>query len=134
MSPLICPTCGCSLVRLGIAPVPALTFRFRDFEYFFCCADCRDLFVDEPERYLRETESLEICPVCLAEKPTSHAVRAEYAGRVFHFCRCPHCLKEFQRRPEYYVDRLECRIEHPGVFGSEPPCCPANKGAKIEEF
>ncbi len=55
-SPLICPTCGCSLVRLGIAPVPALTFRFRDFEYFFCCADCRDLFVDEPERYLRETD------------------------------------------------------------------------------
>jgi YHS domain-containing protein len=124
MNPLICPTCGCSLVRLGITPVPTLSFRYRNVEYFFCCAGCRDLFVKEPERYLRETESLDVCPVCLAEKPASHAVRDEYAGRVFYFCRCPHCLEEFHRRPAQYVDRLERPIEHPGVFANEPPCCP----------
>ena len=126
MDPLICPTCGCSLVRLGIAPISSLSVRYRSVEYFFCCAACRDLFDDEPDAYLKETESLQVCPVCLAEKSTSHAVRAEYAGRVFHFCRCPHCLEEFHRRPEHYIDRLERRIKHTGVFGGEPSCCPTS--------
>jgi YHS domain-containing protein len=123
MNSLICPTCGCSLVRLGIAPVPSLSFRHEGVEYFFCCSGCRDLFVHEPKCYLQETDSLEVCPVCLAEKPASHTVRTEYADHVFHFCRCPQCLEEFHRRPAYYLDRLERRIEYAGVFGGERICC-----------
>jgi YHS domain-containing protein len=106
MNAFICPTCGCSLVRLGIAPSSSLSFLYRDIEYFFCCTGCRDLFIREPERYLQDTQSLEICPVCLAEKPASHTVRADYGGNVLHFCRCPHCVEEFHRQPAYYVDRL----------------------------
>jgi YHS domain-containing protein len=120
---LICPTCGCSLVRLEITPVRSLSFRHEGIEYFFCCAGCRDLFIHEPRRYLQETDSLEVCLVCLAEKPKAHTVRAEYAGRVFHFCRCPQCLEEFHRRPAYYIDRLEDRREYAGIFGDERPCC-----------
>jgi len=123
MNSLICPTCGCSLVRLGITPNPSLSVRHEDIEYFFCCSGCRDLFIHDPKRCLQETASLEVCPVCLAEKPASHAVRVEHAGRVFHFCRCPQCLEEFHRRPAYYVDRLERRIEYAGAFGDERPCC-----------
>jgi YHS domain-containing protein len=123
MNSLICPTCGCSLVRLGIAPNPSLSIRHEDIEYFFCCSRCRDLFLHDPKRCLQETASLEVCPVCLAEKPASHTVRVEHAGRVFHFCRCPQCLEEFHRRPAYYADRLERRIENAGPFGDERPCC-----------
>ena len=120
---LICPTCGCSLVRLGIAPVQSLSFRHEGIDYLFCCSGCRDLFIHEPRRYLLETDSLEVCPVCLAEKPKSHCVQLEYAGRLFHFCRCPQCPEEFYRRPAYYIDRLEGRTEHAGIFGDERPCC-----------
>jgi YHS domain-containing protein len=124
MNSLICPTCGCSLVRLGIAPVPPLCFRRRDIDHFFCCSGCRDLFIREPERHLQETESLEVCPVCSAEKPAAHTIRVDYGGNVLHFCRCPHCLEEFHRQPAYYVDRLTRRIEYSGVFGGESTCCP----------
>jgi YHS domain-containing protein len=123
MNSLICPTCGCSLVRLGIAPNPSLSIRHEDIEYFFCCSRCRDLFLHDPKRCLQETASLEVCPVCLAEKPASHTVRVEYAGCVFYFCRCPQCLEEFHRRPAYYADWLERRIENAGPFGNEGACC-----------
>jgi YHS domain-containing protein len=118
---LICPTCGCSLVRLGIDPVRSLSFLHEGIEYLFCCSGCRDLFIHEPRRYLRETDSLEVCPVCLAEKPKSHTVHVEHAGRVLHFCRCPQCLEEFHRRPAYYIDRLEGRMKYGRIFGDEQP-------------
>lgn len=107
MRPLICPACGCSLVRLGIAPKPGLAFDHPNGQYFFCCAGCRDLFLQEPERYMREIESVDVCPVCLAEKSTAQAVRIEYANRILNFCRCPHCLEQFHRQPSYYLHRME---------------------------
>jgi YHS domain-containing protein len=116
---LICPTCGCSFVRLGIAPVRSLSFRHEGIDYFFCCAGCRDLFIHETRRYLQKTDSLEVCPVCLAEKPKTHTVRVEYAGRVFHFCRCPQCLEEFHRRPAYY----ECPGCHAILRPRSGDCC-----------
>ena len=131
MNSLICPTCGCSLVRLGITPNPALSIRHEDIEYFFCCSGCRDLFIHDPKRCLQETASLEVCPVCLAEKPASQTVHLEHAGRVFHFCRCPQCLEEFHRRPAYYVDRLERRIEYADAFGDERPCCAPSFPASV---
>jgi hypothetical protein len=55
MSP-ICPTCGCSLVRL-------------------------DLKREDAARY-------------------------EHRGEEVRFCRCPHCVEEFHRRPAELLARL----------------------------
>lgn len=123
MRPLICPTCGCSLVRLGVTPRPELAFQHPTGRYFFCCAGCRDLFLGDPERYLKEIESLDVCPVCLAEKPVSQAIRVEQDGRVLHFCRCPHCAEQFRQRPAYYIARVEGREGSEEGSSTSGACC-----------
>ncbi len=63
-------------------------------------------FISEPARYLRETSDLIVCPVCLGEKPLKSALKIELAGEEFHFCRCPHCIDEFRKNPEHFIERL----------------------------
>ncbi len=107
MKTLICPTCGCSLVRLGISKDRANTYSHEGQEYFFCCRGCVDVFAADPETRLEETKDLIVCPTCLAEKPPQSAVTLEHAGEKIHFCRCPHCLEVFQKSPDYYLKRLQ---------------------------
>ena len=47
METLICPTCGCSLVRLGISKEKATKHRYGGEEYLFCCKGCADVFAAE---------------------------------------------------------------------------------------
>ncbi len=68
MKTLICPYCGCSLVRLGISKEKAATHSFGGTEYHFCCQDCADEFAADPEQHLQRTKDLVVCPTCLAEK------------------------------------------------------------------
>jgi YHS domain-containing protein len=63
-------------------------------------------FMSEPPRYLREISDLIVCPVCLGEKSLKSAVKIEFAGEEFHFCRCPHCIEEFRKNPEHFIERL----------------------------
>ena len=107
MNTLICPTCGCSLVRLGIAKDQAPTNTYDGREYRFCCQGCVDLFIADPAKHLEETKDLIVCPTCLAEKPPESTFTLEHAGRQIHFCRCPHCHDVFQKAPDYYLKRLQ---------------------------
>lgn len=102
----ICPTCGCSLVRLGISKEKAVFYVYETRKHQFCCQGCMEQFISEPRRYLREINDLVVCPVCLGEKPLKSAVKMEFAGEEFHFCRCPHCIEEFRKNPEYFMERL----------------------------
>ena len=70
----ICPTCGCSLVRLGITKKRAVTLKYQDQEYSFCCKGCALMFEETPEALLEETNDLVVCPSCLAEKPINQTV------------------------------------------------------------
>ena len=103
----ICPTCSCSLIRLGISSDRWTKLIYEDKEYFFCCQGCVDLFNQEPSRYLKETENLVVCPTCLAEKPLQQTIRMEITGWEVFFCRCPHCPEMFQKKPDYYLKRLQ---------------------------
>lgn len=85
----ICPTCGCSLIRLGIGSDRWTTTTYEGKEYFFCCQGCTDLFNEEPPKYLEETKDLVVCPTCLAEKPVQWAVRMEIAGWEVFFVDAP---------------------------------------------
>ncbi|SVB93949.1 uncharacterized protein METZ01_LOCUS246803 [marine metagenome] len=91
----ICPSCGCSLIRLGIGADRWAKSRYEGKEYFFCCQGCADLFNQEPPRYLQETKDLVVCPTCLAEKPVQWTARREIAGWEVFFCRCPYCPDVF---------------------------------------
>ena len=118
----ICPTCGCSLVRLGVSSEMAVAHSHMGKEYRFCCQACVDLFVEDPEKRLAETNDLIVCPTCLAEKPPDQAVKLNIAGQEVHFCRCPYCREVFEKNPDYYIQRLEGTIPHEGVMDHEG-CC-----------
>ena len=102
----ICPACGCSLVRLGISKNEAVFYRHNGQEHCFCCEGCLEVFVTDPEQYLREVSNLTVCPVCLGEKRLESTVALEHDGTTLHFCRCPHCTETFERNPEHYMGRL----------------------------
>ncbi len=106
METLICPTCGCSLVRLEISRDKAVAHTYSDEEYLFCCQGCVDIFVTDPKKYLDEISDLIVCPTCLREKPMLFAAKIEFEGKDVYYCRRPHCVDEFKKRPEYFMKRL----------------------------
>ena len=89
MKTRICPTCGCSLVRLGISDDQAVTHSHDGQEHHFCCQGCVELFVADPEKYLRTTKDMVVCPSCLAEKPLERAVKLENWGTGGALLRLP---------------------------------------------
>ncbi len=122
MKTLICRTCGCSLVRLGVGKDQAVTYSHNGEEYTFCCQACVDLFIGDPQKYLQETKDLIVCPTCLGEKPVQWAAKLKHAGQEVHLCRCPYCAELFQKDPEYYIKRLEGTVPYQGVLDHEG-CC-----------
>ncbi|MBA3262402.1 MAG: hypothetical protein H0T69_08045 [Thermoleophilaceae bacterium] len=102
----ICPACGCSLVRLGVIRADAVRLEHRGQELLFSCRRCAEVFGEDPDRYLGEIADWIVCPTCLAEKPKALSVSISHEGRDIHFCRCPGCLEEFQRRPAELLGRL----------------------------
>lgn len=123
MTTPICPTCGCSLVRLGITKEKAIIRKYQGKEYLFCCDGCAMTFQENAEALLEETNSLVVCPGCLAEKPINHTVVINFRGEDLYFCRCPHCITVFQENSEYYIKRLSGEIEFVGVFSEGRGCC-----------
>ncbi len=123
MKTLICPTCGCSLVRLGITEERAAALTHAGQEHLFCCQGCADLFNEDPERYLRETSGWIVCPTCLAEKPPGSAVQLTVAGHELHFCRCPYCPEAFESDPDFYIQRLQGTIANEGSVLDHDGCC-----------
>ena len=122
METLICPMCGCSLVRLGISKEQSVPHRHNDVEFHFCCQGCVDLFITDPEKYLLETSDLIVCPTCLAEKPLNAAVKLKIGEQQVHFCRCPYCAEVFQKNSDFYINRLKGMTPHEGVLDHDG-CC-----------
>ena len=106
MKSLICPTCGCSLVRLGVTREAAARGEYGGAEYLFCCEGCREMFASDPERYLAQVRDVVVCPTCLAEKPLAVTVAVEHAGMTVHLCGCPGCTNAFRAAPERMLARL----------------------------
>jgi YHS domain-containing protein len=117
----ICPTCNCSLVRLGIAKSHIEKVSYKEKEVYFCCKGCKEVFSNDPEKYLKEVKEFVVCPTCLAEKLIKYTVKHTFNSLDFYFCRCPHCLTEFHKKPEYFIKRLEGELEFKGIFSDS--CC-----------
>ncbi len=123
MKTSICPTCGCSLVRLGITKENVVVRIYHETEYLFCCDGCADLFDKTPEPLLEETKNLVVCPSCLAEKPIDQTVLFNHKGENIHFCKCPYCMTVFEEDSEYFIKRLAGEIEYAGIFTEGRGCC-----------
>ncbi len=121
MKTKICPTCGCSLVRLGISEKSATKINHNEQAYFFCCSGCAILFEKDAEKYIKEIEDVVVCPVCLAEKQIEQTVMIKYNDMEIPFCRCPHCASTFEDKPKYYLDRLTGKVAYAGLFNDL--CC-----------
>jgi YHS domain-containing protein len=118
----ICPTCGCSLVRLGISKDKASTYNYKGKELYFCCKGCMELFIKDSERYIKETEDLIVCPTCLAEKPKKNATLLKIDEQDVYFCHCPHCMDLYKKDQEFYMNRLSGNTINEGVMGHDG-CC-----------
>jgi YHS domain-containing protein len=116
---LICPYCGCSLVRLGVSKDKAATHTYEGSEYHFCCQGCVDLFVTDPPKHRRRTKDLVVCPTCLAEKTPELTFSFEHAGQEISYCGCPSCRTGFEKDPDYYIKRLEGAAPSAGVVGHD---------------
>lgn len=121
MTDMLCPGCGCSLVRLGIPRERATKHTYDGQELRFCCDGCVDVFRGDPARFLREVEELVICPTCLSEKPKMMTVTAVVDGKEFRFCRCPTCIDLFRERPDVFVQRLTGTSAR--ALPTGPHCC-----------
>ena len=102
----ICPACGCSLVRLGIARSDAARSVHDGQEWLSCCRGCAEVFESDPDKYLAEIAGWVVCPACLAEKPKALTVTVQHDREAVHFCRCPCCLEEFRKDPDAMLARL----------------------------
>jgi YHS domain-containing protein len=105
MTPL-CPTCGCSLVRLGLPRERAAKYEYRGEELLFCCDGCVESFKESPDAYLEQIKDWIVCPTCLGEKPKAMTVSITHDGTEVYFCRCPYCVEEFRKRPQELLPRL----------------------------
>jgi len=120
---MICSTCGCSLIRLGINKAQAVYSEYKSVSHVFCCQGCKKLFDKSPEMHLKETLDIIVCPTCLSEKPIAYSVTAQFKGEDLHFCRCPYCLDKFNDNPEYYLDRLAGKTHFKGLFSDDEEAC-----------
>ncbi len=107
MPTLICSTCGCSLVRLGITKEKAVPHVHEGRQHHFCCEACRDLFMAAPQKYLRLTKGVIVCPNCLGEKPPDRAATFTHVGQDVPYCGCPYCEEMFKQDPDFYIQRLD---------------------------
>lgn len=106
MKSVICPTCGCSLVRLGITREQAARAAYARTLYFFCCEGCAERFRADPERYLAQTADVVVCPGCLGEQRAAHTVTVDVAGQTVNFCGCPGCQSAVEQDPDRFLARL----------------------------
>jgi len=123
MNTPICPTCGCSLIRLGVTKENTITRTYNKNEYSFCCEGCAVIFEQTPEALLQETKHLVVCPSCLTEKHIEHTNAINYKGTKYNFCKCPYCETVFKEEPDYYIKRLLGEIHYSGVFSDGRGCC-----------
>lgn len=89
---------------------------------YFCCADCKGTFLEDPAKYMKKVEAngetlevlakpQETCPVMGGKIDKS--IFADHEGKRVYFC-CGSCKAEFKKSPQKYLKKLEEMGEEPG--------------------
>ncbi len=120
---MICSTCGCSLIRLGVNSTQAVHYEYKSVDHVFCCQGCLNIFKTSPDSCIKETIDIFVCPTCLSEKNIDFGVSIEFDNELFYFCRCPYCMDKFNENPFYYIDRLAGETNFKGLFSDDKTAC-----------
>jgi YHS domain-containing protein/uncharacterized membrane protein YraQ (UPF0718 family) len=135
------PVCG-----MPVDPARAAPGVDRDGQtLYFCSVQCRDRFVQDPNRYERERAAAsdsppsppEIDPVCgMTVDPGGAAGNIEYQGQRFTFC-SEQCRSRFQERPDLFASMRSLPLPAGGPAFPVDPICgmsvdPDDPGAKLD--
>ena len=83
-----------------------------------------DMFVKNPEVYIKAVDEMVTCPVSGEEiKKSDAAGSMEYKGQTYYFC-CAGCKEKFEKNPEEYIKMSDGSNggEH-SLAASEGACC-----------
>jgi YHS domain-containing protein len=79
------------------------THRHKGKTYYFCTEACREKFVKDPEKYIKNIGDMMTCPVSGEKISKSEAAESyEYEGKTYYFC-CAGCKEKFIENPEKYI-------------------------------
>lgn len=96
------------------------TYEYDGKTYYFCCENCKEAFVKEPEKYISGkshegdkheghvcgeymAEDTAVDPVCgMKVKKSDAAATYEYNNKTYYFC-MEECKEKFVKNPEKYL-------------------------------
>ncbi|OAL81375.1 ATPase [Acinetobacter sp. SFB] len=132
------PVCG-----MTVSAGSAHSFTYQGKKYLFCCEGCKQKFIENPEAYLQETQSVSGCgcaskekaavssslgcgsqkadtqqyidPVCGMTVKDLSKPHTEYLGQTYYFC-CKGCLDKFQQHPEQYLAKESAKTSGCGCM------------------
>jgi Cu+-exporting ATPase len=93
------PVCGMEIEKSKAAA----TAEYKGKTYYFCMTGCKDKFLKDPAKYIKDGDEKVTCPVMNREIARKDAAGPyEYNGKTFYFC-CEDCKAKFIKNPEKYV-------------------------------
>ena len=124
----ICPVTGEEFEKTETTP----SFEYKGETYYFCCADCKDKFVKNPEEYLNkegehkhgeegmheehgehQENPIAIDPVCGMEVKKEGAKHTYvYKEKTYYFCMAG-CKDKFAENPEEYLKDADEQVTCP---------------------
>lgn len=111
------------------------TFEYEGKTYYFCCENCKEKFMKNPEKYAYQdshegqmhahhhAEDSTVDPVCgMKVKKSEAKATYEYDGRTYYFC-MEACKEKFVKDPEKYVktdgEKVVCPVSGEEINKSE---------------
>ena len=88
--------------------------EYKEVTYYFCCKGCKDLFQENPDKYLNKQKKsqvkrsyiiMEMCPVC-AKESARESINGVVDGIIYYFC-CQECKDNFMAAPRRYINCCE---------------------------
>ena len=84
-----------------------VSYEYKGKTYYFCSEQCKEKFVKDPEKYIKEGEEQVTCPVTGEVVKKSEARASyEYKGKTYYFC-CEDCKEKFIKDPENYIQKKD---------------------------
>jgi len=84
-----------------------VSYEYKGKTYYFCSEECKEKFVKDPEKYIKESEEQVTCPVTgEIVKKSEAGASYEYKGKTYYFC-CENCKEKFIKDPEKYIQKKD---------------------------
>jgi len=112
---VICPVSGKEIKKSEAKG----TYEYKGKTYYFCCENCKDTFVKDPDKILsqkpgeshsqaeQQEHNTVVDPVCgMKIKKSDATATYEYQGKTYYFCMTG-CKDKFVKNPGEYIKSSE---------------------------